>query len=105
MNLLIITKPERYKEWQALFGLKGHHLHREGVTISSVEQGSQHWEAFKWSLVIVEEDVVLDETQKSCLNCLAMSIAIAMKPSDVLGVHPFYPPTPYNPTLDWKVGT
>ena len=27
-----------------------------------------------------------------------------INPGD-LSVAPFYPPTPYNPTLDWKVGT
>ena len=86
MNLLIITKPSRYKEWQALFGLKGPHLSREGLTISSVQQGSVYWEGRAFDVVLVEEGIVLDKQQESCLCAVHRSVAFAMLPAEAFAI-------------------
>lgn len=82
MRLLIITKPKRYKEWQALFGMKAYNMSNDNVTISSVEQGSTFWEGVRFDIVLIEDDVMLNADQELCLRALHRTVAIAMKPAD-----------------------
>ena len=76
--LMVITDHMRIGQWEKALQVDRRTGTREGIHLSTIEQGRMHWEGLKCDAVLVDSDIELSHDDYVTLFCMHGNI-IRMK--------------------------